>query len=381
VPAPALDLDLTASLDNRVTFTRASGGTRVNEQGLIETVAADTPRFDHDPVTLAPKGLLIEGARTNLVLHSNNFADGVWNKLTGLTVTPASGISPDGTNNASLVSGLLAAAGDRLVQMVAQTTPVTASGSMWFKGTAGSIGKRVSLEVRRNTGTAAQGVVEVLLTNQWQRVTPTMTMLPDNQGLRLVVRSLDAEDVLIFGAQIEAGPFASSYIPTTTSQVTRADDVAGMFGENFTSWFNPNEGTLFAEFSTFDFTAQSNPCPVAVESNGNNRLALGRAGATKQHYLRVLINGESRDSSSPSGAYPDSTAFVRQAVGVSAISSAFYYNGVQAVSTLTAFPAANQLSIGRGIFRTLLFGHIRRITYWDTRLPNETLQALTTPTN
>ena len=47
-------------LDPRVTFTRASIGTRINEAGLIEEIQANIPRVDHDPITLAQKGLLIE---------------------------------------------------------------------------------------------------------------------------------------------------------------------------------------------------------------------------------------------------------------------------------------------------------------------------------
>ena len=59
-------------LDPRITFTRASSATRVNEQGLIEVVADDVPRVDYNPSTLAVKGLLIEEARTNTVLDSTN---------------------------------------------------------------------------------------------------------------------------------------------------------------------------------------------------------------------------------------------------------------------------------------------------------------------
>ena len=53
-------------LDPRITFSRGTGATRVNASGFIETVGNTTPRFDYDPVTLAPRGLLIEEARTNL---------------------------------------------------------------------------------------------------------------------------------------------------------------------------------------------------------------------------------------------------------------------------------------------------------------------------
>ena len=73
-----------AILDPRVTFTRASTGTRVNSAGLIETVPANTARLDHDPVTLAQKGLLIEEARTNAITRSNDFT--LWPR-TRTTVT------------------------------------------------------------------------------------------------------------------------------------------------------------------------------------------------------------------------------------------------------------------------------------------------------
>ncbi len=54
-------------------FTWASVATVVNSQGLIEVVAPDTPRFDHDPVSGAPKGLLLEESRTSVLIRSNDF--------------------------------------------------------------------------------------------------------------------------------------------------------------------------------------------------------------------------------------------------------------------------------------------------------------------
>jgi len=63
-----------------LTFTRASVATRVNSAGLIETVPADTVRLDHDPVTLAQKGLIIEESRTNTLMQSSNQSDASWIK-------------------------------------------------------------------------------------------------------------------------------------------------------------------------------------------------------------------------------------------------------------------------------------------------------------
>ena len=61
-------------------FERASIATRVNEQSLSEAVPADTPRFDHDPITLALKGLLLEEERRNVFIRSNELDDAAWTK-------------------------------------------------------------------------------------------------------------------------------------------------------------------------------------------------------------------------------------------------------------------------------------------------------------
>jgi hypothetical protein len=52
----------------RSSFTRASIATVLNSVGLIETVPVNTPRYDHNPATLMPKGLLLEVSRTNLTM-------------------------------------------------------------------------------------------------------------------------------------------------------------------------------------------------------------------------------------------------------------------------------------------------------------------------
>ncbi len=62
-------------------FTRASVVTVVNSMGLIEVVAPDTPRVDHDPASGAPKGLLLEESRTNFVRQSNELSNAAWGKF------------------------------------------------------------------------------------------------------------------------------------------------------------------------------------------------------------------------------------------------------------------------------------------------------------
>ena len=67
-----MDPELTDPLT--ILFSRASLATFVNSNGLIESIGANVLRYDHDPITLAPKGVLIEGERTNRISRSNDIA-------------------------------------------------------------------------------------------------------------------------------------------------------------------------------------------------------------------------------------------------------------------------------------------------------------------
>jgi hypothetical protein len=90
------EIGMDPELTNPTSFTRASIATFVNFNGFIEVVQPDVFRVDHDPVTLAPKGLLLEDARTNLLLQSVNLTDATyWNIFQStVTLSPQPDISP-----------------------------------------------------------------------------------------------------------------------------------------------------------------------------------------------------------------------------------------------------------------------------------------------
>ena len=97
---PSLDLDFTQEeLDPRITFTRGSIGTRVNRNRLIETVDANQPRFDYDPVTGECKGLLIEESRYNDWIYSGQNVTTGWNTGGGTLSIDNTITAPDGTTN------------------------------------------------------------------------------------------------------------------------------------------------------------------------------------------------------------------------------------------------------------------------------------------
>ena len=121
---PSLTLDFANSqiFDPRITFTRASSGTRTNERGLIESLASGVPRIDFDPVTLACKGLLVEEQRTNLLTYSEQFDNAAWAKV-GTCAVSANAISaPDGTVSADLISNCTGYS-NRLTNLTALAIP------------------------------------------------------------------------------------------------------------------------------------------------------------------------------------------------------------------------------------------------------------------
>jgi hypothetical protein len=130
---PRMALDFTTGvLDSRVTITRAlNTATRVNSSGFVEIVNANLPRFDYDPATLAAKGLLIEEARTNIALYSEQFDNALWVKANS-SVTPNAATSPDSTVNADLLVPTVALGQHRL-DYTSTSTAATHAFSVYAK--------------------------------------------------------------------------------------------------------------------------------------------------------------------------------------------------------------------------------------------------------
>ena len=275
---PSLDLDFTQEvLDERITFSRGSIGTRVNRNRLIETVPANQPRFDYDPVTGECKGLLIEESRTNLV--KNNTAQGA---VVGTTTPPTNSyvyIAPSGINwqVASVGTengisyfdirfyGVSASSGElSWASQTATNTPITGgqvvSGSVYLKYVSGTFANISSLSVRVLDYNGASYLTESstavstssLQSSTLQRYSHTRTTSASADGvvfsITLNKTSAGPIDITlrIGMPQVEVGSFPTSVIPTSGSTVTRSADVANMTGSNFSSWYNSSEGSVYS---------------------------------------------------------------------------------------------------------------------------------------
>jgi hypothetical protein len=245
-----LNLDFTTgTLDSRLTFTRAANtATYINSSGYVTTATANTPRFDYDPVTLAPRGLLIEGTAVNIIKGSETIAGTEWSSSTPnftVTLNTTDLVAPNNTNTATklvFVSGY-ARAVQTNITVVASTTYTL---SYWIKSTGVCNWKIYNA----TGGTFIVENVAIPASAEWQRITKTFTTPVGCTSIWAYVADAAATGTYyVWGAQLELGSGASSYIPTVASQVTRNGDSCVMTGTNFSSWFaGATEGVLFAEY-------------------------------------------------------------------------------------------------------------------------------------
>ena len=396
---PRMALDFTTGvLDSRVTITRAlNTATRVNSSGFIELVNANLPRFDYDPVTLAPKGLLIEEARSNLLTFSEQFDNAAWTKG-NTTVTANSTVSPDGTSTADTLTentansqhSIVVASGSRPTITAVNHTHsiyVKANGrtsfSLYNNGGSGAAGAVFNLSTATVTQTGGAQYVASTITNAgngWYRVTLTFLALAGTSALTVYLGTVVAGEVytgdgvsgvFLYGAQTEAGAFATSYIPTTTTSLTRNADVVSMTGTNFSDWYNQSEGTFVVSVNQ----SPSSGLVVALDaaSDASNRISLIKAATSG--YANFFIFNAGSPEANITNANVIGTGKVVGAY--KANNSALSSNGVSAiVDTSVVLPTPTFLRIGARQDGGNIWGApIKQVFYYPQRLTTAEVQA------
>ena len=227
--------------------TQDTPSSYVKSDGTIGYASTDVPRFDHDPTTGESLGLLIEESRTNLFLNSEDFTT-TWtaNQSVGsANVVSNTNVSPDGTITADTLN-FVSAANARLQQSVALTSGTTYTASVWVKFLSGA--NAFTIWVPNGADPPNQSDT-FIATSSWQRFAFTFTASTTGSVfIRIVQGSGGDQSFAVWGAQLEAGAFPTSYIPTSGSTSTRGADTAQITGAGFSSFYNQSEGSLFSQY-------------------------------------------------------------------------------------------------------------------------------------
>lgn len=350
--------------------------------------------LDHDPITFDPLGVLIEEQRTNLLTYSEQFDNAAWTKNRASITTNAI-VAPDGTTTADFVVedatlGQHYVLANYAFTSAAHTLSVYAKAGTrsWMYFSENSSG------TRQTWFDLANGVVGqvhanhtasiVSVGNGWYRCSITFTAVAATTTFALIATDIanagtsytgdGASGLYLWGAQLEAGAFATSLIPTQASQVTRAADQVSILTSAFA--YNAAEGTLYTEGritsgGTAYFGGLSDNSGSDVEFMGNRK-----SGAT---YSSVVVDGGVTQASLTGGAYV-AGAEVEVAFAYKANDFANSIDGAAVATDASGtLPTVTGLYVG-AIRAALGFanGPIKRLTYFPTRKTNAELQVLST---
>jgi hypothetical protein len=377
------------------TVTRATAATRVNASGFIESVASGIPRLDYfaSGGTVGCPALLVEPSGSNVLSYSEEFTNAAWTKnaMTVSTGTTAAFTAPDGTTNADKIIATTASGVAHSLQRTgfasaAYTFSVFAKAgeesviSLWLRSNSvGAAFNLVSGTVSNITVTSAR--IENY-GNGWYRCSVydstagTTASVYGRTGGGYTGNGVDG--FYLWGAQLETGSVATSYIPTTTAAVTRNADVVSLSGA-VSGAIGQTEGTIYAEFTNTLVASYVEGYMYRVFADANNEIWARKEGGTNTYSFRWRAN--SQNTTFLNVAVPNGVNKI--AFGYKSGDTALFLNGSQVATTNTDVRAfsVNPTTIALGSTSSGQFfnDRIRAAALYTTRLTNAQLAALTTP--
>jgi hypothetical protein len=412
---PSLSIDFAKSkkLDPRISFSRTHTGSiasYTDANGLIRFAGPDAPRFDHDPATGESLGLLLEESRTNLVLYSEDASQ--WAKSLS-EVSPNETTAPDGTLTADLVTdtetsgnhyvtaslGTLSDNVDVILSVYLKAN-TTNFARLRFSNKVGT-GCRAWFDLSNGTTTSVDNGCTASITsagNGWYKCTlidnsntgafvPTLQVFVQNATGSQTTYDGDGSSVYVWGAQVEQGTFATSYIPTSGSAITRPGDAVTMEvgpEDNKLSIqdFNSNgEGTLLCEFTDSDGVGSNVATAFSAGThNGGSFLAIG-SNSKFEPFIRNRVNGTNEALLSES-SLDTSVGFVKVGFIIDQNFNKIVTSSGVLEDTSVSYETDpySKLIIGRDQIvsdNNRIFGSIKKITFYSSSLSVSNLQTLT----
>lgn len=423
---PSLSMDFVADADGRYTlngtvyndlssfltaaggtFSRASIGTYYDSAGILQTASANQPRFDYDPLTLQPKGILIEEQRTNTGLFPpigsgwrSPFSNANHNGIS----TNSSVIAPDGRFAAVYTWTTTAVTGQNSVRVISGTisrtlglkavldvyiggnsSDTTAALGIFSNVTAWGNNTDTIYSILSGPGLFAGqfgGLISINNLSATQlthiRITRTATTTenfssfwyPKNSGSLQIGTATG----MIAMPQFEAGAFPTSYIPTTTAAATRQQDI---FTVPVGTWFNTAKGTLYNKsvVGNLGGTLPRRTIDLSDGTVANNiRLFIDDAGADGLRGSIFTLGAGVFNSSD--GVAIINTPF-QQAIAYEENNARTSMNGTLGVlDTSVAVPAISNIYLGN--FTSIaLNGNIQKAKYYPARISDTQIQLMT----
>ena len=312
------------------------------------------PRYDYDPTTRLPKGLLVEEGRTNVLTYSQTFAtDWTDTNITRVSTTRA---SPDGTGNALEVS---ASAGNAtIIRNASVGSSAARTLSIWMRRVSGTGDIQYTLDNGSNWTTQA-------VTTTWARYSFAATTADQRVGFRIVT---SGDAIQIYGAQLEAGSFPTSYIPNPgIASGIRSADIATLTGTALTT-LQGSASTSIVEYQTVGAGASS---PRLIGSGPNGWTSLYMASDTG-------IGTYNGAASLTKNLGTSQTAITRSASTGDASGRSITGNNLAVTSDTNAYRAVAVTSAyigsdnGSGSFASMW---TRKVGLWNVRLTDAKLQT------
>tara|TARA_R110000772_G_scaffold69073_2_gene152826 strand:- start:1324 stop:4476 length:3153 start_codon:yes stop_codon:yes gene_type:complete len=387
-----------AQVENRSTVTAYTPTTTTpitNYIPVLQTAASGTARFDHNPTTGESLGLLIEEQRTNVLLYSTDYSNAIYWSGLNFTKTASATVSPDGTLNATLMTVNNGTSGNFQTTTYAVTAGVPVTLSFYAKANGFTsftsreyIATGNTVTWNLSTGVATTNGSMTPVGNGWYRCSWVFTPVTAQTiaGFTIFYQlggGNGYKGVFLWGAQLEAGSFATSYIPTVASQVTRSADSASMTGTNFSSWYRADEGTFYAEAYSpkgGDTAGNSSHLFSVIDAGLGNRIRIFR-NANKDQFTFEERSGGSVNVTVNSGALADNTlvkvGFALKTNDFAAVRSSTV-SGTDTSGAMPALPTTFEIGGFNSTNLTQWNSTINKIAYYPKRLTNAEIQGLTT---
>jgi hypothetical protein len=406
------------------TVTRNTTATRLNDAGVIESVASGIPRLDYSVsgfVTGCP-ALLVEPAATNEIRNNSNTnavtgTPGTlptnWTEtLAGLTRSVIALGAENGVQYIDVRLSGTANATEALINFESPTQTVASNGQVWtnscfLKSISAPVpytGLRLSTVERTSGGifVASGNSPDLTLTSTLNRFSFTRTLSGGGTVARvqsrisfgLVSGTAYNFTVRIGYPQMELGSVATSVIPTTAGTGSRSADVISVSGAVSGS-IGQTAGTIYCEFAFFG-TPTARSGPIFLRQAASRGMSINFSTSDSPTGISFISRNDAGSTALTivSGALQLGT-FYKVAIGYDAAGTAAggsqasgvvaYVNGVQtAIGTLRVPDAAGltefrMYAASAGSDTEAFNGRIRAAALYTTRLTNAELAALTAP--